>query len=104
MIARLWRGWTAPEKADTYEALLRAEILPGIHRMKGYRGAYLMRRDMEGGVEFVTLTFWENMEAVRGFAGEDYETAVVPLEAGNDHRDRVALHAYLPAISWRRRA
>ncbi len=94
MIARLWRGWTTPEKADTYEALLRAEILPGIHRMKGYRGAYLMRRDVEGGVEFVTLTFWENMEAVRGFAGEDYETAVVPPEAREllSNFDRTSAH------------
>ncbi len=94
MIARLWRGWTTPEKADTYEALLRAEILPGIHRIKGHRGAYLLRRDVEVGVEFVTLTFWENMDDVRGFAGEDYETAVVPPEARDllSNFDRTSAH------------
>lgn len=81
MIGRLWRGWTSADRAEAYEALLRTEVLPGIHRIAGYRGAYLLRREVEEGVEFVTLTLWESMEAVRRFAGEDYETAVVPPEA-----------------------
>jgi heme-degrading monooxygenase HmoA len=82
MIARLWRGWTTREDAAAYEALLRSEILPGIQdRMQGYKGLYLMRREVEEGVEFVTLTFWESLDAVRAFAGEDYEAAVVPPEA-----------------------
>jgi hypothetical protein len=60
---------------------LRRKILPGIHRVTGYKGAYLLRRDVEDGVEFVTLTLWESMDTIREFAGEDYETAVVPPEA-----------------------
>ncbi len=81
MITRLWHGWTTRENADRYEQLLRAEVLPGIHRIAGYQGAQLLRRDAEEGVEFVTLTFFESMQAVRDFAGQDYEAAVVPPEA-----------------------
>lgn len=52
----------------------------GIHRVKGYKGAYLLRKNVEDGVEFATLTLWESMDAVRVFAGEDNEVAVVPSE------------------------
>ena len=81
MIARLWRGWTSVENADPYKRLLRTTILPGIHRIAGYRGAYLFRRSIPEGVEFVTLTLWESLDAVRAFAGPEYEVAVVPPEA-----------------------
>jgi heme-degrading monooxygenase HmoA len=81
VIGRLWHGWTTRENADAYEKLLRAEVLPGIHRVDGYEGAYLLRRDVEDGVEFVTLTVFASLDAVRAFAGEDYEVAVVPPEA-----------------------
>lgn len=78
MIARLWHGWTEPSNADAYENLLRKTILPGIHRVDGYRGAYILRREADGEVEFVTLTLFETMDAVRAFAGEDHAVAVVP--------------------------
>jgi heme-degrading monooxygenase HmoA len=81
MIARLWHGWTTRENADAYEALLRSEVLPGIHRIPGYHGAYLLRRDADPEVEFVTLTLFESWDAVRAFAGPDFEAAVVPLAA-----------------------
>ncbi len=81
MIGRLWRGWTTREKADSYEELLRKRILPGIHRVDGYKGAFLMRHDDGEEVEFVTLTFFESMEAVCAFAGADHAIAVVPAEA-----------------------
>jgi len=81
VISRLWRGWTTFDNADAYEELLRTRILPGIHRVDGYKGTYLLRRDIEDGVEFATLTLWESMDAVRAFAGEDFEVAVVPPEA-----------------------
>jgi heme-degrading monooxygenase HmoA len=81
MIARLWHGWTTPANAGAYEQLLRSEILPGIRRIKGYQGAYLLRKDAGAEVEFVTLTLFESMDAVRAFAGEDYEVAVVPPHA-----------------------
>jgi heme-degrading monooxygenase HmoA len=81
MIGRIWHGWTTPANADAYEELLRAEVLPGIHRISGYRGAHLLRREAGEEVEFVTLTLFDSLEAVRAFAGEDYETAVVLPEA-----------------------
>lgn len=81
MIARLWHGWTKPENADAYETLLRTKIFPGIHRVAGHRGAYLLRREVEEGVEFVTITLFDSMDAVRDFARADHEVAVVPPEA-----------------------
>jgi heme-degrading monooxygenase HmoA len=81
MIARLWHGWTTRQNADVYEDLLRTRILPGIHRVHGYKGSYLLRKDGEDEVEFVTFTLFESMDAVREFAGEDYRTAVIPPEA-----------------------
>ncbi|HVP44172.1 MAG TPA: antibiotic biosynthesis monooxygenase [Terriglobales bacterium] len=79
MILRLWHGYTAPQNADAYERLLRTQILPGIHRVKGYQGAYLLRRGLNAEVEFITLTLWDSMDAIREFAGGDH--AVVPPEA-----------------------
>jgi heme-degrading monooxygenase HmoA len=81
MIARLWHGWTTNENADRYEALLQAEVLPGIQRIDGYLGAYVLRREDGKQVEFVTVTLWESLAAVREFAGADYEAAVVPPAA-----------------------
>jgi heme-degrading monooxygenase HmoA len=81
VIARLWHGWTEPENAGAYEELLRAHVLPGIHRVDGYHGAYLLRRDAGDEVEFVTVTLFASWEAVRAFAGDDLEAAVVPTEA-----------------------
>src|SRR5215510_10755989 len=81
MISRLWHGWTNFENADAYEQLLRTTVLPGIHRVAGYQGAYLLRRNVEDGVEFVTITLWESMDAVRAFAGADQQVAVVPPAA-----------------------
>jgi antibiotic biosynthesis monooxygenase (ABM) superfamily enzyme len=81
MIARLWHGWTTPQNAAAYESLLREKILPEIRRVPGHRGVWLLRRDAGEEVEFVTLTLFDSLDAVRRFAGEDYETAVVPPEA-----------------------
>jgi heme-degrading monooxygenase HmoA len=81
MISRLWRGWTTPANADTYQQLLQSKVLPGIRRVPGYRGAYLLRRTVGEEVEFVTMTFFDSLRAVRAFAGENYEVAVVPPEA-----------------------
>lgn len=83
MIQRIWHGWTRPEQADAYEALLRSEILPGIaaRNVPGYRGVTLLRRAMAGEVEFVTVMTFDSLDSVRAFAGEDYEAAVVPPRA-----------------------
>ena len=81
MIARIWHGWTKPENAEAYRRLLVEKILPGIHRVAGYRGAYLLTRNGAGESEFVTMTLWDSMDAVGEFAGSDSAHAVVPEEA-----------------------
>jgi heme-degrading monooxygenase HmoA len=83
VIARIWRGWTTPENADTYQQVVSQEVLPGIaaRNLDGYHGAYLLRRDLEGEVEFATIMLFDSLEQVRAFAGEDYETAYVPPRA-----------------------
>jgi hypothetical protein len=83
VISRIWHGWTVPERADAYEALLRAEVFIGIEqrRIQGYRGIQLFRRDVGAEVEFVTIMWFDSIDAVKVFAGEDYEQCVVPDKA-----------------------
>jgi heme-degrading monooxygenase HmoA len=83
MITRIWHGWTTPENANTYEKLLRTEILPDIagKQIPGYRGAHLLRRELASEIEFITLLWFESLDAVRAFVGEDYEVAYVPPKA-----------------------
>lgn len=94
MIGRIWRGWTTREHADSYEKLLREHILPSIHRVDGYQGAYLLRQDGADEAEFVTVTFFESLDTVRAFAGADYTRAVVPPEARQllSRFDQTVLH------------
>ena len=83
MIGRVWHGWTTPENADAYEELLRHEIFEGIkdRQIAGFREIQLLRRSLESEVEFITIMWFESIEAIRAFAGEDYEVAVVPPQA-----------------------
>lgn len=87
MIARLWRGYARPESADAYEAMLKPELLPGIGKAKGYRGGYLLKRDLGDEIEFVTVMLWDSIDAIRAVAGPDYEAALVP-EARRRHLTR----------------
>jgi antibiotic biosynthesis monooxygenase (ABM) superfamily enzyme len=80
MIARVWHGYTKPEHADAYEAMLKPELLPGISQVKGYRGSYLLRREAGDEIEFVTIMLCDSIDAIRAVAGKDYETAVIPEE------------------------
>jgi antibiotic biosynthesis monooxygenase (ABM) superfamily enzyme len=83
MINRIWHGWTTPANADAYEELLKEEIFVGIkdREIPGYRGIQLLRRDARDEVEFVTIMRFDTLDAVRNFAGDDFEAAVVPPEA-----------------------
>ena len=80
MIARLWHGYTKPEHADAYEAMLEPEVLPGVSKLHGYRGSYLLRRPAGDEIEFVTILLWDSLDDIRAIAGPDYETAVIPPE------------------------
>jgi hypothetical protein len=96
MLTRIWHGWTSPENGDAYERLLRTEVLPGIaaRRIAGYRGAFLLRRELEEGPEFVTVLQFDSPDGLRSFAGEDAELAVVPPKARSllDHFDERSAH------------
>ncbi|MFX1513378.1 MAG: antibiotic biosynthesis monooxygenase [Promethearchaeota archaeon] len=83
MISRIWHGWTTLENADAYESLLKGEIFQDIQKRKiaGYNGIHLFRRNIGGEVEFVTIMWFDSLEVIRDFAGEDYELAVVPPKA-----------------------
>ena len=77
----MWRGYAATaEHADAYEALLKPELLPGVSRKKGYRGSHLLRRDLGGEIEFITILLFDSLDDITALTGPDYETAVVPLE------------------------
>ncbi len=83
MICRIRHGWTTPENADAYDSLLREEIFHGIsaRKLQGYFGIDLLRRELGDTDEFITVMWFESLDAVRAFAGEDYERAVVPPAA-----------------------
>ena len=83
MICRMWQGWTSVAQADAYETLLREEVFRGIaSRLNvGFHGIELLRRTAGDEVEFVTLMWFDSIDAVREFAGPDYEQAVVPPAA-----------------------
>jgi heme-degrading monooxygenase HmoA len=81
MIARVWKGWTKAEDADAYEKLLREVVYPGIQTINGYLGGYILRQDAKDETEFLTVNLFESLDAVRAFAGPDYEVPVFEPEA-----------------------
>lgn len=83
MICRLWRGWTTPENADEYKRVVRAEVIPGIEARKipGFRHIDLMKRDLGDEVEFQTLMWFDSLDAIKAFMGEDYSLSHVPAAA-----------------------
>jgi heme-degrading monooxygenase HmoA len=81
MIARVWRGSAVRERADDYVKHLRQSVVPDLRQIEGFKEVYLLRRNSPDGVEFVVLTLWESMEAIRKFAGENPEVDVVAPSA-----------------------
>jgi heme-degrading monooxygenase HmoA len=83
MICRLWRGWTTRDNADAYERIVRDQVIPGIEarRIPGFRSIDLVRRERDHDVEFMTLMWFDSLDSVKVFMGEDYEVAHVPAEA-----------------------
>ena len=81
MITRVWRGWTPADRAHEYERHYRSEGLPVLRGVWRDRGRVSAGRTTGDETEFVSLTFFDDLDAVRSFAGADYETAVVAGEA-----------------------
>ena len=81
MITRTWRGWTASGDADAYERFLLGDLFPKVSELPGFVDARVLRRARGDEEEFVTLVTFESLDAVRAFAGQDYETPVIEPEA-----------------------
>ena len=77
MIIREWRGRATAPRAEAYPEHFRTAVLPELRGVPGFAGAQLARRRVGEAVEFLVLTRWETMEAIRAFAGADIERAVV---------------------------
>jgi antibiotic biosynthesis monooxygenase (ABM) superfamily enzyme len=81
MIMRYWRGWATPGNANAYERIAREEVLPSFaaRDLPGYRGSYLLRRQAGEEIEYAVIMTFDSVDAVRAFAGDDYEAAYVPM-------------------------
>jgi heme-degrading monooxygenase HmoA len=77
MIARIWRGWAPPGTADDYQRHYQTEVRENLGAVSGFRGARLLRGSEGQEFIFTSITFFASLDAVRGFAGDDYERAVV---------------------------
>ena len=81
MIARHWRGWTKLQDADVYQELIKTKVLPEQKKIKGYCGGYVLRSDAAEESEFVVLNFFDSLDSVRQFAGQNYAVPVFEPEA-----------------------
>ena len=83
MICRIWRGWTTKQNASAYEQVVRGQVIPGIEAMRisGFRHIDLMRRELADEYEFTTLMWFDSLESVKAFMGNDYEISHVPTQA-----------------------
>jgi antibiotic biosynthesis monooxygenase (ABM) superfamily enzyme len=82
-VKRIWHGWTTPENAQAYQDLLQSYVFPSIEakRVKGYRSIELLRKPAGDEVEFVTVMTFNDIDSVKAFVGDDYETVYVPERA-----------------------
>jgi heme-degrading monooxygenase HmoA len=81
MIARTWRGRTTKERAEDYRRHFTTAVAPNLQRIAGHKGAYLLQRETDGLVEFVAITFWDSIESVKQFSGDDPDVAHIEPEA-----------------------
>jgi heme-degrading monooxygenase HmoA len=91
VIARVWSGTASEANANAYVAHLRERTFPDLRSIAGHRGAFVLRRTEAAQVRFTVITLWESVDAIRRFAGDDPEAAVVPAEA----------RALLTSFDWR---
>jgi heme-degrading monooxygenase HmoA len=103
MICRVWRGWTTKDNAGAYEGIVRGEVIPGIEarRIPGFRAIDLIRRERDQDVEFMTLMWFDTLDSVKAFMGEDYEHAHVPARAQAVLRDFDPLSAHYQVLDRR---
>ena len=101
MIARIWRGWAPLATADDYQRHYETEVSEHLHAVSGFRGARLLRHEEGGEVMFTSITFFTSLDAIRGFAADDYEAAVVEEAARralSRWDERVSHHEVVAAL------
>jgi heme-degrading monooxygenase HmoA len=81
MIVRIWRGRAKAANADAYERFVTTRVFAELPAIEGHRGAYLLKRPVDEEVEFVAVTLWQSLDAIRKFAGDDIDRAVIEPEA-----------------------
>lgn len=83
MVGRIWHGYTTHDNADAYYKALTTEVIPGIEAMDipGFQSIQVLRRELDDEVEFITIMWFESLDNIKSFTGEDYETAHVPAVA-----------------------
>ncbi|WP_433329491.1 antibiotic biosynthesis monooxygenase family protein [Spirillospora sp. CA-294931] len=94
MIARTWRGWTTPTKADDYQHHYKTEVTDHLRQIPGFQGARLLRHTTGDEVMFTSITFFTNMTAVQAFAGPNPNQAVLeePARQALTHWDDQVTH------------
>lgn len=92
MVVRMWHGRVPTEKAARYREFLNARAIPDYRSVPGNVSVHILERPDGPVTHFITLTFWENMTAIRGFAGDDLEVAKYYPE------DREFLLEYEPTV------
>ena len=92
MIARTWHARTTIEKAQEYERHFTTTVVQNLNAITGSKGGYLLRRIVDGDVEFVAVTLWESIDVIKKFSGENPEAAHVEPEgrAALTHFDEFA--------------
>jgi heme-degrading monooxygenase HmoA len=81
MIERVWTARATRENAVKYADYFRRVVLPELAATSGFRGARLLERERDGGIEIVVVTRWHSLDAIRTFAGDELDRAVVHDEA-----------------------
>lgn len=77
MIARIWKARASAERVGEYTSYFQTTVVPELKAIHGYEGATLLHSAPAQGVEVTVITWWTSLEAIRAFAGEAIETAVV---------------------------
>lgn len=94
MIVRIWKGWANPAQSEAYPAHFHRAVLPDLRATEGFLGAQLLRSDLPGQIEFMVITRWASLDAIRAFAGETLDKAVVEpgAVAALERFDETVLH------------
>jgi heme-degrading monooxygenase HmoA len=77
MIVRLWRGRARAESADAYQRHVTTNVFPKLERLYGFIRGRVLRRRVDDQVEFLVMTEWASLDAVRAFAGDELDRAIV---------------------------